>query len=157
MDETRGFYLKYQVRHADGSELSPGMVFVLRPDRDPAAWDALRMYALSTLNRHLGEDLRRWLTDYPRPKGGTNAEMEWEQKIEAAYEMVFALCQPRGTSGAREWMMSIPARPDYDPDMVIAAGLRAARDEIERLRTVCEEALELFEDECTPDEPDALV
>lgn len=47
--------------------------------------------------------------------------------IEKAQEMIAALCKPRGTVGAREWMMSIPARPDYDPDLVIADALRAAK------------------------------
>lgn len=66
-DELRGLYCKYQVCHADGSELSPGLVFVLRPDRDPAAWDALRAYALSTRNVALGSDLWDWLQANPRP------------------------------------------------------------------------------------------
>jgi len=68
MDEERGFYLKYQVRHADGSELSPGMVFVLRPDRDPAAWDALMTYGFSTQNDALASDLLEWLERNPRPE-----------------------------------------------------------------------------------------
>jgi len=68
MDEERGFYLKYQVRHADGSELSPGMVFVLRPDRDPAAWDALKVYAFSTKNQALAGDLLEWLEQNPCPE-----------------------------------------------------------------------------------------
>jgi hypothetical protein len=45
--------------------------------------------------------------------------------LEAAHEMVSALCKRRGAEGAREWIMSIPARPRYDPDLVIGAGLRA--------------------------------
>jgi len=40
--------------------------------------------------------------------------------------MVFALCQPLGTAGKREWTMSIPARPDHDPDLVIADALDTA-------------------------------
>lgn len=48
-------------------------------------------------------------------------------KIEAAEAMVSALCQTRGTPGAREWTMSIPARPDHDPDLVIGDALHAAR------------------------------
>lgn len=46
------------------------------------------------------------------------------QRRQAASDLVHALCQPRGTAGAREWMMSIPARPDVDPDMIIDASLR---------------------------------
>lgn len=43
-----------------------------------------------------------------------------------AQDMVSALCQPRGTEGARSWVMSIPARPDHDPDLVIGTGQRDA-------------------------------
>jgi len=58
---------------------------------------------------------------------------DWKEKVDAAYDMVHALCQPRGSAGSREWIMSIPARPDYDPDLVITSGLRAAAKEIDRL------------------------
>lgn len=46
-----------------------------------------------------------------------------EERLTAADNMVHALCQPRHTEGTREWYMSIPARPDYDPDLVIGASL----------------------------------
>lgn len=49
---------------------------------------------------------------------------EIEARIEKAHAMVSALCKSRGTEGTREWVMSIPAQPDYDPDLVIGAGLR---------------------------------
>ncbi len=52
-----------------------------------------------------------------------------DEKIEAAQKMVSDLCHQR-----RRWIMSIPARPDYDPDLVIGGALRAARGEIEALR-----------------------
>lgn len=39
-------------------------------------------------------------------------------RCEAAMQMVSDLCQ-----GRRNWTMSIPARPDYDPDLVISAAL----------------------------------
>ena len=59
-----------------------------------------------------------------------------EEKIVSALRMVSDLCDKR-----REWTMSIPARPDYDPDLVIADALytakyelSAARAEAERLR-----------------------
>jgi hypothetical protein len=58
------------------------------------------------------------------------------EQIEKAREMVSALCKPRGSEGSREWVMSIPARPDHDPDIVIASALGAARHEIENLRAV---------------------
>lgn len=48
-------------------------------------------------------------------------------KIDKALEMVHWLCQPEGTEGARRWVMSIPARPDHDPDLVIASALYAAK------------------------------
>ncbi len=54
--------------------------------------------------------------------------------IKKAGDMVFYLCQPRGSEGARSWSMSIPARPDYDPDIVIGTALFEARREIVRLR-----------------------
>jgi len=57
----------------------------------------------------------------------------WKEKVDAAYDMVHALCQPRGSEGSREWIMSIPARPEYDPDLVITSGLRAAAKEIHKL------------------------
>ena len=39
-------------------------------------------------------------------------------RCEAAMQMISDLCD-----GKRNWMMSIPARPDYDPDLVISAAL----------------------------------
>lgn len=47
-------------------------------------------------------------------------------KIAKAMGIVHALCQPRGSEGARSWRMSIPARPDYDPDIIICDALIAA-------------------------------
>ena len=60
------------------------------------------------------------------------------QRLQRATAMVSSLCRPRGTEGAREWIMSIPARPDHDPDLVIDASLRDVRHllaENEILRT----------------------
>lgn len=57
---------------------------------------------------------------------------EIRERYEKAYAMVNALCQRE-----REWIMSIPARRDYDPDLVIAASLDDIRyllDLIERQR-----------------------
>lgn len=45
--------------------------------------------------------------------------------IERAHTMVARLCLPRFDPQHRAWLMSIPARPDHDPDLVIAAGLDA--------------------------------
>lgn len=44
-------------------------------------------------------------------------------KIAKAKQVVRELCQ-----GKRLWTMSIPARPDYDPDIVIVDALNAALD-----------------------------
>src|SRR5690606_13159918 len=57
------------------------------------------------------------------------------QRNEKAHEMVTALCKPRGTEGSREWIMSIPARPDDDPDLVIGQALNDAKRLIDRLAT----------------------
>jgi hypothetical protein len=57
-----------------------------------------------------------------------------EARIKAADEMVAALNRPRYTAGAREWLMSIPARPDHDPDLVIAAALGDAYKMLAALR-----------------------
>lgn len=63
-------------------------------------------------------------------------------KLEKATAMVSALCQPRGTEGHRDWIMSIPVRLDYDPDVVIATALADLADaltEIRRLKQAVED------------------
>lgn len=52
-----------------------------------------------------------------------------DAEYEAANKMVSDLNQ-----GQREWMMSIPARPDYDPDLVISTALWHQHNEIIALR-----------------------
>lgn len=47
------------------------------------------------------------------------------QKIEKAGEVVLELC-----SGKRKWLMSIPADPKRDCDLIISDALRAAKDEL---------------------------
>ena len=73
MTDEEGLYLKYNITHSDGTPLSLGFLFVLRPDRDPAAWDALLAYANAADNLSLSADLMRYLPDNPRPEspGGT--------------------------------------------------------------------------------------
>lgn len=61
------------------------------------------------------------------------SKKEIQQSLKAAREMVHALCQPRGTKGGRRWVMSIPARRDYDPDLVISKALGDAYGMIERI------------------------
>lgn len=58
---------------------------------------------------------------------------EWKDAVKAAHEMIYALCQPRGSEGSRQWIMSIPAREDHDPDLVITSGLMAAEKQIATL------------------------
>jgi hypothetical protein len=53
---------------------------------------------------------------------------EWLQAFWRAQAMIAALC-----SGERDWMMSIPVRPDHDPDCIIDDALMKMRAEIERL------------------------
>lgn len=56
----------------------------------------------------------------------TDAEKlaEIRARAEKAHQMVVSLCKPRNTEGHRDWLMSIPAQPNYDPDLVIGASLR---------------------------------
>lgn len=61
-------------------------------------------------------------------------------RAEAARTMVSDLCKPLHTKGYRRWIMSIPARPDHDPDLVIAVSLGDIPALIARVREL-EEAL----------------
>lgn len=49
---------------------------------------------------------------------------EIKARQEKACTMITALCVPKGSKGSREWIMSIPAEPDYDPDIVICDSLK---------------------------------
>lgn len=51
-----------------------------------------------------------------------------KERLEAAMKMVSDLCNK-----SKEWIMSIPARPDIDPDLVIAASQRDCKYLIERV------------------------
>lgn len=59
--------------------------------------------------------------------------------IRRAMDLVSALCD-----GSREWIMSIPARVDHDPDIVISEALREARDHIDTLTRERDEALAML-------------
>jgi hypothetical protein len=61
---------------------------------------------------------------------GVREERQALIAIGEAQAMVRALCLRRGEEGARDWTMSIPARPYYDPDLVIGGALRLAKDAI---------------------------
>lgn len=55
-----GLKVKYDVtKVSDGSTVNN--CFVLRPDRDPAAVEALRAYALATPNKQLAADIYTWV------------------------------------------------------------------------------------------------
>jgi len=60
-DLDAGLYRKYIVFDTDTEVETDGFCFVLKPETDSAAWDALQAYALSTTNPQLGADLMRWL------------------------------------------------------------------------------------------------
>jgi hypothetical protein len=70
---------------------------------------------------------------------------EWERKYEAAMEMISNLCRRQTDPKYREWIMSIPARPDHDPDLVIGEALRAMKKEIVAGRAAEEALAELRE------------
>lgn len=53
---------------------------------------------------------------------------ETRKRTEAAQKLIVALCKPDGAEGARRWIMSIPARVDYDPDLVIGDALRGSNE-----------------------------
>lgn len=57
------------------------------------------------------------------PVAARPGEDELRAKIEKAKQVVRELC-----AGSRRWTMSIPARPDDDPDLVIVDALNAALD-----------------------------
>ncbi len=54
------------------------------------------------------------------------SDKELLEAIEKANNMISPLCMPKGSYGGREWIMSIPARPEYDPDLVISDALYKA-------------------------------
>lgn len=53
------------------------------------------------------------------------------ERLDRAHKMVVDLCNP--VSSGRRWEMSIPARPDHDPDLVIADGIHAGQQALDRL------------------------
>ena len=63
---------------------------------------------------------------------------EIEEREQKATEMISSLCKPRGMEGTREWIMSIPARPDYDPDLIIGRSLTDILALTNALREACE-------------------
>ncbi len=60
-----GLYTKYQV-WKDGQSVTD--VFVLRPNNDPAAKEAVLRYAEVTPDQELASDLRNWLAALITPR-----------------------------------------------------------------------------------------
>ena len=67
---TDGLKRKYIVMKSDTGEPVEGC-FVLRPDKDEAAIDALNAYADATENQVLAADIRKWLSTVTRQRGVT--------------------------------------------------------------------------------------
>ena len=59
-DRTRGLFAKYRVERLDGKEKGP--YFVLAPDTDPFARDAIEAYAMAcdATHQQLADDLLAW-------------------------------------------------------------------------------------------------
>jgi hypothetical protein len=60
IDAYKGLKAKYLVFKADTGE-SVDNCFILRPDKDPAAVEAIRAYASATDNETLAEDIYNWV------------------------------------------------------------------------------------------------
>ena len=60
VDAYKGLKAKYLVFKADTGE-SVENCFVLRPDKDPASVEALRVYASATDNETLAKDIYNWV------------------------------------------------------------------------------------------------
>lgn len=75
------------------------------------------------------EDLQRLGQEMTNPTPEEIIAIEERHKL--ARQMVSDLCE-----GRREWIMRIPAEPDYDPDLVIAASLADIPKLIAELRAM---------------------
>lgn len=64
-----GLYNKYTVINNETGKQVEGACFVLRPDRDNAAYGALLLYAELTTNTDLAVDLTGWLSSLEVPHG----------------------------------------------------------------------------------------
>jgi hypothetical protein len=69
--QDEGLYGKYDV-YKDG-EPQDGC-FVLKPESDPAALEALKEYATETDDHFLGAELCYWIADIQRAKAGDDSE-----------------------------------------------------------------------------------
>lgn len=66
--QSKGLYDKFTVIDNRTGEVVRTPVFVLRPDKDPVAWDALLAYSSFTSNDELRKDLIKWITSIKRPE-----------------------------------------------------------------------------------------
>ena len=74
-----------------------------------------------------------------------NTEPTVEQRIALAHRYIAELCQ-----GKRKWVMSIPARPDEDVDLVICGVIRdlnAEREALAKVNNVLDEDNNALEEE----------
>lgn len=63
MDANKGLYNKYTVINNETGKEIDGPAFILRPDRDHAAVQALRIYAIYTTNDVLSRDITEWMRE----------------------------------------------------------------------------------------------
>ena len=68
------------------------------------------------------------MTDDMNLKVNDEHAIQMVMRSDVAQKMISALCLPRDADGARRWVMSIPARPDYDPDLIISRALADISD-----------------------------
>ena len=92
VDAYKGLKAKYLVFKADTGE-RVGNCFVLRPDKDPAAVEAIKAYARATDNETLAEDIYNWV-------GKGEPVQEWisvkdrlpEEKVDCIVHYKHAYC-----------------------------------------------------------------
>jgi len=75
----RSLYNEYVIFRIDGGTQVQGFCFVLQPESDPVAFDALAYYAKLTPNKQLAADLRRELQDI------VDRENDVDEGLAAAY------------------------------------------------------------------------
>ena len=69
MNEQKGLFNKYTIINNETGEEVEGSYFVLKPETDKAARNALRIYACLTENKNLAEDLFKWTDELEREEG----------------------------------------------------------------------------------------
>jgi hypothetical protein len=85
-----GLKIKYDVfKVSDGSPVYD--CFVLRPDKDPAALEALKVYASVTNNKTLAKDIYRWIGDENNITNNTDLRASDFREIPRGYDGDFIL------------------------------------------------------------------